>query len=190
MRVLLLPKEYIKEVRREKILRSAVVMLGIINAVLLAGIIFLLPSYFKLTLSQEEVTRRLQIQQESFALQNVQETEEEILRANTLSTLYQQNESRRRSVAPILIDFAFVDSPLVALRAMRLFGGNDGEFVVSLQGNATTRGAFLTYVDRLEHADGVTVVRSPVSNLLSETDISFELEAALNKEFYSYVKDP
>ena len=89
MGISLLSKEYTKEVRREKILRSAVVIFGIISTVLLVGIIFMLPSYFTLTLSQEEVARRLQAQQESFARQNVNVIEEKIQKINALAALHQ-----------------------------------------------------------------------------------------------------
>ena len=65
-----------------------------------------------------------------------------------------------------------------------------GAFVVSLQGNATTRNAFLEYIQSLENADGVAVVRSPVDNLLRETDVLFSIDVVLNKEFYSYVANP
>src|SRR3989344_4316184 len=182
----LLPQEYTKEIRREKILRSAVVMFGIFDITLLFGIVFLLPSYFALTFSQDDVARRLRVQQESLARQNVQALEDAIRRVNTLAISHQRNESRRKSVAPLLLRLAAADIRGVALRTAHLFEDKTGAFVVSLQGNATTRNAFLEYIQSLENADGVAVVRSPVDNLLRETDVLFSIEVVLNKEFYSY----
>ncbi|OGF73626.1 hypothetical protein A3J56_00605 [Candidatus Giovannonibacteria bacterium RIFCSPHIGHO2_02_FULL_46_20] len=190
MGISLLSKEYTKEVRREKILRSAVVIFGIINTVLLVGIIFMLPSYFTLTLSQEEVARRLQAQQESFARQNVNVIEEKIQKINALAALHQKNENNRRRVAPLLLGLASSDIPGVELRTARLSEDESGSFVVLLQGRAATRNAFLTYEKSIENIDGIAAVHSPVSNLLHEADVLFELEAVLNKEFYSYVKNP
>lgn len=186
----LLPQEYKKEVRREKVLRSIVVMFGILNTALLVGIVFLLPSYFMPTFSQGEAERQFRAQQELLARQNVQELEDTIRQTNALTALYQRNESRRKSVAPLLLRFAALDIPDIALRAMHLFEDKTGAFAVSLQGNATTRNTFLAYVRSLENTDGVAAVRSPVDNLLREADVSFSLEVALNKEFYSYVTGP
>lgn len=186
----LLPQEYKKEVRREKILRNILALLSILDAVLLVGIVFLLPSYFTLTFSQGEVIRRFEVQQEALQRQNVQELENTIRQINALAMLHQRNESRRKSVAPLLLRFAALDIPDIALRAMHFFEDKTGAFAVSLQGNATTRNIFLAYVRSLENTDEVAAVRSPVDNLLSEADVSFSIEVALNKEFYSYVTGP
>lgn len=185
----LLPQKYIKEARREKALRSAVVMFGIFNVVLLIGIVFLLPSYFTLTFLQGETERLFLVRQEALARQNAHELEDTIRRINERAALHRQNESRRKPVAPLLLRLAAADTAGIALRAAHLFEDKTGAFVAALQGNAATRSVFLAYVQRLENTGGVAAVRSPVDNLLREADVSFNLEVVLNREFYSYVKN-
>ena len=60
-------KNYKKEFRREKILRILIGFAVNLAVALMVGLVFMLPSYFILVFSKDDVLRRLQAAEEVFA---------------------------------------------------------------------------------------------------------------------------
>jgi len=186
----LLPSEYAAVIRREKFMRLLALFFGILLVSAIIGIIFMLPSYFMLTFSKAEVLRRLEVQKEAFAHLDAKTTENRIRDIHRLAETYYANESRRKPIHPIFEKIAFTDDSRVRLENIELKQENQKTFVLSLQGFAATREDFLAYVAGLRDIDGFEVVRSPLSNLLNDEDVSFELEVELSSKLYQYAKKP
>ena len=62
----LLTPNYEKEFRREKIIRVWISFIIILIIAAAAGLVFMLPSYFALALSKDDIFRRLQAEEKVF----------------------------------------------------------------------------------------------------------------------------
>lgn len=186
----LLPPIYQKEIKSEKIMRVCLAFIFLVSVAFLVGIIFMLPSYFTLVFSRADVLRRLDAQERTFARQDTAALEQSIGTINKRAGSYQANEFIRKRIAPLLIHLATADTAAIKLSYLDLQGANDGIFTLTLHGMARTRDNLLEYIRRLKEVSEFAVVRSPISNLLRETDAPFELEIDLKKDAYFYVPKP
>lgn len=186
----LLPTIYHKTVRREKIFRLITMFFLLLSAVAVSGIVFLFPSYFVLIFSRDDVLRRLDVQQRAFERQDISSFEESIATINRRAATLQKSESLRHALAPLLARIADVDTVGIRLQSIDLRANTQGSFIFVLRGTATTRDAFLSYVKQLKGISVFSSVRSPISNILKESDVQFELEIAINKDSYFYVAQP
>ena len=183
---LLLPELYKKRLRREKIARLAIFFIGWIAAVLVIGIIAMLPSYFSLVFLQDDVQRRLKSQEESFARHDVTSLENKINTINTLLASYQKNELLRHFVAPLILKISNAAEPSIALSSLELEKKSGGVFILTLRGKANVRNDLLSYIDQFKMMPEFSSVRSPVSNILQSKDVSFTLEITPRTDFYGY----
>ncbi len=182
----LLPASYTNEVRREKIFRLAFLFVVFVCLGILVGIVFMLPSYFAVVFSKNDVLRQLSTQQEVFAKHNVSAIEAEITRVNDLAHLYQHNETGRKSLAPLLLRLSD-GAANVKFINLSLQQNASGQFVFALEGIAQKRDDLLAYIERLKKAPEFDSVRSPISNLLRDTNAHFMVEVVLKREYYDVV---
>src|SRR3989344_5796435 len=101
-----LPPIYQKALRREKILRLSSAFLGLLSSVAFLCVIFLLPSYFMLAFSKDDVLRRLKTQEEVLAKKELKKLEEKIGGVNRLAAAYRKGEDGRKNISPILAGIA------------------------------------------------------------------------------------
>ena len=74
----LLTPNYEKEFRHEKIIRVWISFLIILIIVAATGLVFMLPSYFALALSKDDILRRLQAEEKVFEKKEFKSLEEKI----------------------------------------------------------------------------------------------------------------
>lgn len=182
----LLPPQYFKKLRREKALRLGIMFLMVIDFVLLVGLVFMLPSYFMLVFSQSYVAQRLEAQEATFRRHDVVSLEKEVGFLNTLAMRYQESEKLRRPFAHVLALLARSYVSGVHVTNLTMLQKSDGTFSVVLRGSSATREIFLQYAEKLRATKEFASIRSPLSNLLNERDVLFEVEVALQKELYFY----
>lgn len=186
----LLTPKYEKFIRTEKLGRLLVAFILLLDTVVLTAIVFILPSYFYLAFSKDEVLRRLRSTEEVLTKRDLKNTEAKIESVNKMIGEYEKNELRRRALSPILIKIAeagAAEKASVRLKSLKLEQKEKGQdFIIVLNGQAPTREAFLDYLERLRLFPEARAVISPVTNLLKETDVIFSLDFKLKKEFYDY----
>src|SRR3989344_2283356 len=146
----LLPQIYQKEIRREKIVRLCFLFFSFTSEVLLIGIIFMLPSYFSLIFSANEVLRRWDAEKQAFERQDITSFEDTITKINQRTMLYTNNENRRHNLSRLLVRVAEADDKNIHLNSINLQSGNEGAFKFVIRGTASTRDAFLSYIQRLK----------------------------------------
>jgi hypothetical protein len=183
----LLPQTYQTTIRREKILRAVCVALGMTIAALVMLIVLLLPSYFFLVFSRDDVLRRLDAEQTTFARRDVKPLEAEIETANQTVATYLQGRSKHKNFAPLLVALSEITAPTVHLGQITIRQGS-GKYVMELSGRAGTRDDFLEYLRQLRAHQMFDSVSSPVSNLLKEKDVAFTLVADIKRDVFFYDK--
>ena len=162
----------------------------LLSTVAVAGIVLLLPSYFMLIFSRDDVLRRLDVQQQAFNRQDISSFEESIATINKRAATLRSSESMRYALAPLLARIAGAGSDEIRLQSIDLRADKQGTFIFVLRGTARTRDTFLSYVKRLKGVPEFSSVYSPISNILKESDVQFELEVSVNKDAYFYVAKP
>ncbi|MDP3934711.1 MAG: hypothetical protein Q8Q46_00585, partial [Candidatus Giovannonibacteria bacterium] len=78
----LLPPNCEKEFRREKIIRVWIIFIIILIFIAVAALVFMLPSYFALVLSKDDILRRLQAEEKVFEKKEFKSLEEKIASLN------------------------------------------------------------------------------------------------------------
>lgn len=182
----LLTPNYEKEFRREKIFRVWIGFLSILIIVVVAGLVFMLPSYFALVLSRDDILRRLQAEEKVFEKKEFKSLEEKIATLNEKIFTFEKNEKRRHNFAPLLNKIAANAVSGVSLDSIALNKNEQGFFAFSVVGDADARDELLKYVDRLRTVKEFSLVNSPVANLLKENKASFILDIKINPETYKY----
>jgi len=164
------------ELGRERFRRFLAVAGFLLALVLLGGVILLLPSYFFLVLERRELLREAELGRAHPVLGEIGELERALKDFNTKLTLYDARALGIRPVAPLLEDILKVSPPTVSLRNLTYEeASRTNPERVLLQGFASRRDDFLSFVNKLEGLSAFSKVNSPVSNLLKEADLEFSL---------------
>ena len=182
----LLALQYEKNIRKEKILRLASGFLIVLNVVILAGIAFMMPSYFLLVLSRDDILRGLEAIKEGFEQKSFKNADDDIKNVNILISDYETAQKKKMEFAPILSKISSVTPSEIKISYLHFRKINDGTFSLLIRGNSSRRGAFLDYLSALKALPEVENVMSPISNLLKDRDLDFSLEVKFKKEIYSY----
>ena len=182
----LLSYTYLRAVRREKLSRLLLAFVILLVFSLVAGIIFMAPSYFVLLFSREEIARRLQTEELAIEKLRLKNTEENIKSINAAVKSFGSNESGRRSFSKLIIEVANAPATGVNLASFELKKNSDGLFVTTLRGKADARENLLAYIEALKNLSGFSSVNSPVSNILSSREINFSLNLVVRPDIYSY----
>lgn len=185
----LLPENYRQIFKREKIISRLFSILVVAGTIFLFGLAFILPSYFSLVFSLDDVLRSLGTEEISIKRKDVDGLEERIFYANFLSNAYFAGESKRKQFSELLISLTNLISNDIKLTSIEFQMGSGNEFVFNIKGEATTRNALVLYSQKLRALPQVRELRSPVSNLLQEINVKFLLEAVINKQYYDLVKN-
>ncbi|KKT42135.1 MAG: hypothetical protein UW30_C0002G0046 [Candidatus Giovannonibacteria bacterium GW2011_GWA2_44_13b] len=182
----LLTENYQKIVRREKILRVSAYFIFLLCFVGIMGLVFMVPSYFLLVFSKDDYLRRLHVEEEVLARKELGKLEGRISKVNGKIEDYEQNEMKRRAISDLLVKlFRLTPSPEIKIFNLNLKRAKTGEFLLAVQGNAGRREDFLKYVAALETSPDFSGVISPITNLLSESNLEFNIELKIKPEIYS-----
>lgn len=152
---------------------------------LLIAIVFLLPSYFSLIFTKDDILRRLKVEEEVLAQREIKSTKEEIMLINKNIVNFEKNETRRRKISPIISEIANSTPSQIKLNSIAL-KKNVGSFSILIKGSAEKRDDFLDYVEKLKIVPRFSDVNSPLTNLLQSKELAFEIEAIIKQEYYKY----
>lgn len=184
----LLTENYQKEFRREKNQRLLLSLAMLLATSIVIGIVFMLPTYFSLIFTKDDVLRLLKASEEVFVRKEFKSLEDKITAVNNLINLYEANEKRRFSYSPILASITKNTSSLIELKNVALRRGDDGAFTIILEGEAAQRTTLLGYIAKLGKVSEFEDVRSPITNLLKESNANFVLNIKIKPDAYKYVK--
>lgn len=183
-----LTPEYDKLIRKEKGLRLVLTFLYMLFCVSAVGAVLLLPSYFVLVLSQDEILRYVEAEEAVLARKQLQEIEKRAGQVSRTLDLYSSNESLRRPLAPLVASLANETPSAIKLSSIELKKNSDESFSFLVRGKAKTRDEFLAYLDRIKRMQEAAAVISPVTNVLKESNLDFSLEIKIKKEVYVSAK--
>jgi hypothetical protein len=170
----LLPHEDKFFLKREFQTRVLVVILAFLLVTLLAGFLYLIPSFL---LSKSKTVNALMKRKEM----------EKAIASETQDTIHTEVKKVREEIAllepsPNSVSFSHFVQQVIADRAVGIAilsfsmqKSGDGTGVLSVNGKAASRSALLSFIDRLKKEDGVTRVDSPVSNFAKNSDIDFSI---------------
>ena len=181
-------QNYQKEFWREKAARLIIALLAFVGTTTFIGAIFMLPSYFVLALSHDDVLRRLKAAEEVLATKEIAGVEAEIRAVNYKITNYEKSESRRYALSPILIKIAKTMPADIKISGINLGPSDASSFTITMTGEAQKREGLLKFIDNLRLIKEFDSVYSPVTNLLKEINAPFRLEIKLKSEVYGHVK--
>jgi|SRR3989344_1012755 len=180
----LLPESYIRAFKMEKIFRFCLGAILYVSLVFIFGITLLIPSYFTLKFSLNDTLRQLETQELSIRRRNAENLEKDIISLNSMLRDYNRNELKKFSFSELLSSFINFSAPGIKINGMDFDKNQNGEFFVRLSGEAVLRNDIIIYTGVLKNLKEVSEVRSPITNLLKETNASFIMEADIKKEFY------
>lgn len=180
----LLTENYQKIVKREKILRLSVYFIFLLSFAGILGFIFMLPSYFLLSFSKDDYLRKLQIEEEILARRELGKLETEILKVNEMIGTLDMNEKKRHGLSGVLIRLFRATPQDIRIFNLGLEREKTGQFVLGVSGNASTREYFLKYAAFLESSPDFSEVVSPITNLLSESNVEFNIKLKIKPEVY------
>ncbi|MBI2023227.1 hypothetical protein HYT01_01530 [Candidatus Giovannonibacteria bacterium] len=177
---------YKKEIKRKKIATAILAFLTLSISVACVAIILMLPSYFLLRFSKKDVERRLKAQEEILARRDLGALETKIGEINGLAYTFEKNETKRFSLAKILVALSADIPSSIKLSGLKLDPSSAGKYAIKLDGQAATRNDFLGYVTALKAREEIASVDSPISNLLKEQKVNFTLTVNIKPEYYFY----
>lgn len=185
----LLPLIYSKTFKREKIISASFLIFVFSGIIFLSGFIFILPSYFALVFSLDDVLRRMDTEEISLKRKDVDGLESKISYVNSLIDSYFDGESKRKSFSSLLFSLTNSVSNEIKLTSIEFQRDASKDFVFHIRGEALNRNALILYSQKLRQIDQVKELRSPISNLLQETNIKFLLETTINPKYYNNDKN-
>lgn len=176
----LLPKEDSRRVGRERLARYLTVVYSFMAALLAMGAILLLPTYFFLFFQYRGIADQLAAAQHNADSKQTQKTELLIKGTNTkLQRLAAQHTLVASPVTKYLQDSITRVPPTITLLSF-VYEQQTG--TITLRGNATTREDFLVFIEKLRTHQNFSHVESPVTNILKERDVLFNISFTVSKK--------
>ncbi|MEK7503165.1 MAG: hypothetical protein AAB556_01830 [Patescibacteria group bacterium] len=180
----LLPENYEKAFRAEKIFRLSLGAILYASLIFLFGIALLAPSYFALKLSLNDTLRQLDTQELSVQRRNAENLEREIISLNSMLRDYNRNEFRKFSFSNLLAVFLNSSTSGIKINGFDFDKNQNGLFFIRVSGEAALRSDILAYARALKNLKELSEIRSPIANLLKDSNAPFIIEADIKKEFY------
>jgi len=182
----LLPKNYEKAFRTEKIFRLCFWGISYASLVFVFGIALLIPSYFTLKFSFNDTLRQLDTQELSISRRNAESLENKIISLNSMLRDYNRNELKKFSFSNLLQIFINSSNEGIKINSVDFDKNQEGLFFIKLTGEAAARNDIIGYAGVLKNLKEVSEVRSPITNLLKDFGAPFVIEVDIKKEFYEH----
>ncbi len=182
----ILNNAYIKIRRGEKISRLLLALFSLLIVSSVVGIVFMIPSYLVVLFSKDEVARRLQAEESVIQKLQLSSMESNINYINKNVQLFEAGEQQRNSFSKLVIGAANSLPEGVRLVSIELKKNANGLFLITLTGKADKRENLLSYINNLNTLSDFSSINSPITNLLSESRVSFSLDLSIKPESYSY----
>lgn len=170
----LLPEVAREKVRREYLLRRAVVMVTAFIVVLIVTIVGLFPSYMLSKARQDEARERARLIGLAKPSGETEELDKWLSQINLkLKTLNPKLDQDR----PSLLLTQVIEKKGSGIRITRFnWVKIEGKNELSVSGVARDRQSLLSFESRLNNSQLFSTVALPVSNLAKDRDISFEIK--------------
>jgi hypothetical protein len=162
-----------RQLRREYLLRVAVIGLIFFSVAVLLGIIAFMPSYLLSMSERRAVVSQAAVIEESLASREIQELSNDLHRSRTELELIAGLETGG-VISDRLIALVESGSLGISLSSFSYTRG-EGESTLIISGEADTRSDLLAFEGILDENPDYTSVILPVSNLVSERNISFSI---------------
>ena len=182
----LLPSAYSQVFKKEKLIKRIFVVFVFGGLFLILGVTFLLPSYFTLVFSLDDVLRSLGTEEVAIKRKDIEGLESKISYTNSLLDSYFLGASKQKTFSELLFSLTGLVSDGVKLTGIEFQKATGEGFLFLLRGEAATRNSLIIFSQKIRQLPQVKDLRSPVSNLLQETEVKFLLEVLINPQFYEY----
>lgn len=183
MSVNLLPQDYQKKIKADRLRRLIAAFGFLIFIAIASNIALLLPFQLAAVLQQKELRRELEITKKSSLFAKATDIEEIIGKLNSQVDLFQKQESGRFELAPIMESVLSSRPAGVNIRNFIFEAENQAKNQparISISGWAGNRPALINFIKTNESNRFFSRVGSPISNLLKEQNIDYSLVLELN----------
>lgn len=173
----LLPRPYLRELRREQ-LRRVFVICGLLAIVVaFINIILLFPPFLFLRFREANIEREIAIVNQTPEIQRASGIEQRIAALNTRLGAFERNEKISVNVSQLFAPALQARDRAVAITSLAFVPSDTNRAVPQLhiRGTAETRDALIRFADHLKTEPRYSVVVLPVENLLHDRDIRFSL---------------
>ena len=171
----LLPLERKDKIQKEKRRRFALVAGVLFPVLFLIALILLLPSFFLVAFEEKNFERQFASLKENAVLKEAEKIESAISELNKKIEFYKTNQKESKNLSPFFYEILKAKPSPIALSSFLFEKGADKKDKIALQGKASDRTAFISFVEALRKNPDFEEVVSPVSNLLKEKDLEFSL---------------
>jgi len=177
----LLPEEEKILIKREYTRRLAVIIGIFLFILFCSAVIFLLPSYLPLSSQKQSFENQLNTVKQGLSREKADEIESSIRGLNNKLAFFSRRGENARQISVLISQILSVKSPSIKLFTFTYQKGTQEKKneQMLIQGNATTRNAFLAFAKALETINGVGEVQSPPANLTKDENVEFNLTLKL-----------
>jgi hypothetical protein len=169
----LLPKDTKKNLRNEYVVRMVSMALFLMAAAVGVGAVSLVPTYISISSALDEAKILDEKEGNTTESSPLQELARAAMLLQTLNT-----KLSAEPMTEIMRGIISVHPDGIQITGVTF---DRDPLTFSLQGNATTRDALVTYKKALEGHDRVTHVSSPISDLAKSSDLEFTLTLTLSE---------
>lgn len=172
----LVPTNGLKTIRKEYWIRVVSVWLVLLGLVCIVGIVLLLPSYIRLTMQINDINAASNTLNESAISFDVSAAE--LIEANNQAQLL-----TRESDAPDFSEYIAAAESVagsgIAVDSFVLLTASPST-LFTVTGEAATRQDLELFRDQLEASPEFLAVRLPISNFISDRDITFSMDITIS----------
>jgi Tfp pilus assembly protein PilN len=179
----LLPLEYKKNQRKALLFRVSFVALTIFSLVVAASSILLLPLYLSATAQVKGEKDRLNLYKTSQSFSDTETSSRTITDTNNKISIFALEESDSQFSAVLTLLDEITPSG-ISITDMTLATSDSGKksTQLELRGNASTRESLVKFVDALKAQKSFESVELPISGLVKDSNIDFNMSFVINYE--------
>jgi hypothetical protein len=169
-----LPPERKKEIRKEYIIRLIITFCATLLAVIICGIIFMLPAYFSSYSERAQALAKLENFKDTGVTTEIKEIEAEVKSITDITNRFSEGIDRTSAIDIIKIGQA-ARVPGVVVNGFEFTYTASSTVELRLFGQAKTRDALILFKKNVEANPAVTRVDLPVSDLAKSKDLTFAM---------------
>jgi hypothetical protein len=178
----LLPREEMKELRKEYRIRLFIVASFFFSSVFIIGIFSLLPSYTLIHNQEKESVNRREELQKNRKESGADQIEKDLVESQTIADMIvvHEDQTTHSNIVQRIISHRSRNVTLSSIEISRS-SGTSTPWAVIVQGKSVTRESLLDFKKNLEGDAVFSQVELPLSDLAKSKNISFGLRIMLNK---------
>ncbi len=179
----LLPLEYKKNQRKALLFRVSFVALIVFSLIVVASSLLLLPLYLSATVQVKAEKDRLDLYKSSQSFSDTEISSRTIAETNQKIAVFSLTESEAKFSSVLALLDEIIPTG-ISITDMTLAVSKEGikKTQLELRGNASTRESLVAFVDALKVQEGFESVELPVSGLVKDSNIDFNMSFVINYE--------